>query len=624
MKKREYSNRIESVPLKTIVALCVIVLVAWCVRLAALYDPVVGERAATSMDAVDYLALGTNVLDYGVFSTWTAGFKASSTRPPLYPLAIDSAQILAGSRGAMPVLILNVLFDMISVILVFLVARILAGTPAGLMSAAIYAVFGHAAYYASMIGPYTIATTLLLALILCLLSFKFNYWGTMLAFVVILAALIHIRPVFLLVSPFILLVACWQIVRAALSREPRPPFGKLVWNSVLPVLLTVLLCVPWTVRNFREHHTLIPVCTISGWHLGGIAELDAKLSLDMLMANIYAPEHKGFSEADYFLFAQHKFFSFLWRHPFLIPSVGILRVAKGWAPPTPWRRFFLPKAYVFPLRLGGVVVPLIDFEGLLYLAVFAILFFGTCLGKRILPPFAHALEATWPLLVVLMAYAFAHIIGFPRIAYRFIIEPPLIILGVVTISYFMSALLKAYGKVENLTPLFNEGTSSSKVPGSGELAIINVVAGVAIFLAVLPLSLHGNPRVFQYPPVKPASNEKTYAELREIQWRHMGYIPKGTRGVVAGVVKYLTPGFKHVPGAVEPVKDEAFVSGRLFVRFGSPLTPLGTGDVKLNFKKGYAPKEGSAIVARGQVLVGVFKWIIINVDEFSTIPPRER
>ena len=598
-------------------------LVGGGVRLAALYGVAANGGGATGMDAVDYLELGSNILNHGVCSTWTAGFKTISARPPLYPLAIASVYRFSGTQSVFPLLVLNVCFDMLALFLMFLVARKLAGNAAGLVAAGIYATFGHAAYYATMVGPHTLSVALLLALALCVISIGTNYWITLPAFAMTLAALIHIRPVFLLVAPFAFLIAYFQIAHGEKAQDKLHSPWRRIFKSALPILLVVLLCVPWGVRNFSKHRALIPVCTISGWHLGGASELDMQLPLDALMKNIYDPAHRGFSEADYFLLARRKFFRALLDHPFLLPMFGVARIVIGWSPPTPWRRFFLPKAYVFPLYLnGGFFLPLIDFEGLLYFFIFALLAFSIRLGRRMLRALAEALKASWPLAALVAAYSAVHIIGFPLISYRFIIEPLLIVLGVI-ITLHLVAVLKTKWKGANPPDWLAGIVVSPRAPGPLELGTINTVAAIMALFIVLPLLGHGAPKTFQYPPMHPSPTEKTYAELRAVQWRNMGDIPTGTRAIVAGVVKYLNPGYKHVPNLIEPVRDNLSVAGRLFVGYGDAAHPLGIGDIKVNFKRGRVPRAGSAIVVKGKVVVGTFKWIIMDVDDFSVVPPSE-
>ena len=611
-------------------ALVLVLLVGVVVRSlsfhAALADPL-----PKGMDGVDYRQLASNVLDRKEFSTWTAGFEAKSTRPPVYPLLVAAAYALSGNRGAVSPGILNFLLDVFSIFLIYLLGRLLAGEIVGLSAAGVYALFGHSPYYAAQTGPHTVSVALVLLLSLALISFRSRYWTVLPGFAILYAILIHLRPVFLLVSPFVLLVVYFSLPRGACatrgekdgSADPAPDASGVDWRragkALLPLLLVAVLCVPWGIRNYREHGMLIPVCTVAGWHLGGTSVYDTQLPVTALMENIYAPEHRGFSEADYYALAKSMFFDALWRHPILLPAFGFARLVVGWAPPGPWWRCFQPKAYVFPLRIGGkFFLPLIDFEGLIYLFIFAV-FLGAALSRR---RFARVLSRftriTWPLLVFIAGYALAHIIGFPLPTYRFIIEPPIIVLECV----FLMCLATAYAGKRGRRSAFWRALAltRNRVAGTAE---ISVVYGAAVFFSVLmavPFLATGNPVEVDYAVAKRASfPEKSYAELRKIQWKHGGGVPKGTVARVAGTAGYFDEGYRHSVDDTFPVKDGDSVAGRLFVEYGSPEHPLGIGDVKVNFKRGNLPGEGEPVIVEGKVSIGRFKWIVIDVDEWKPL-----
>jgi len=616
-------------------AVCLAVLLVGVLIRAFSFHAAITDPSPRGLDEVDYRQLASNILDHKTFSTWTAGFRADSTRPPVYSLLIAAAYASFGDRGVVPPRVLNFFLDLLAIFLMFLLGRMLAGRLVGCLAAALYALFGHSPYYASQVGPHTTSVALVLLVSLALFSLRSRYWAVLPGFVVLFVILIHLRPVFLLVSPFLALIVYFQLPTkegaGVGSREGEEPangiFGWLDWRRIakasLPVLLVALLCVPWGVRNYRRHGMLIPVCTVAGWHLGGASVYDTELPVAALMENIYAPEREGFSEAEYYGLAKRMFFDALWRHPVLLPAFGFARLVVGWSPPGPWWRCFLPKAYVFPLKIGrNLFFPLIDFEGLIYVFVFSVLLGVILLGKQLWRAVSRAWKMAWPLFVFVAVYALAHVIGFPLPTYRFIIEPAAIALGCVFLACLVLAYVEKRGLRVSFWKTLENGVSERRVAGTAEVAAINGAAAVFLVLLAVPWLAGGKPCVCDYngleleiPP-----GMASYAELRKAQWRSGGGVPSNAVARVAGVVRYLDAGYRHSTDEMFPVRDSSSTAGRLFVEYGSPERPLGVGDVKVNFRRGDAPKEGEAVVVDGRVSVGEFKWIIIDVDKWSPLP----
>lgn len=593
-------------------------------RLMVFLD-VLSNNPPPGMDEVDYRELATNVLDYKTFDTWTAGFESHSTRPPAYPLMIAATYALSGNRGGIPPRILNFSLDIFSIFLMFLLGRIIAGTYAGLLTAGIYSVFGHAPYYASMVGPHTFSVTLVLLIALALISFRHRYYTILPGFTILSAILIHLRPVFILVAPLIIPVL-YLILQGTPRRKTSDKTEKQrFWNKktvkiILPIFLVATLCAPWAIRNYRIHKELIPVCTIAGWHLGGTSVFDTELPVDSLMENIYSPEHKGFSEADYYTLARKMFFNALRQHPLLIPAFGAARLVIGWSPPGPWWRFALPKAYVFPIRTSyHIILPFLDFEGLLYIFAFVLLA-GAILSRKQIPlAMRTTCGAAWPIAVLISAYAAAHIIGFPLPTYRFIIEPLIILLGCVALTHIALELAKTRAWNSEIWKSIAKGTKPHTQTASMETKVVNGAAAFFALLIIIPFLAHGDPNPTDYPEHLPSPPMKNYAELRNIQWKRGGDIPAGTQAEISGVVRYLSPGYKHSLDDFFPVEDNDSVAARLFVEYASPKHPLGIGDVKVNFKKGDAPKEGDPVTLEGHVSSGAFKWIVIDPEKWTDI-----
>ncbi|MCK5843935.1 MAG: glycosyltransferase family 39 protein, partial [Victivallales bacterium] len=444
----------------------VILLIGLLIRSLALSHALAPGVSAPTMDEMNYRELACEILDHNRYAAWTEGFLTQSTRAPLYPLFIASAYSISGSRDFAVPKILNLILDMCAIIAVFILALGLLGERPAIIAAAIYAVFGHAVNYMLISSPHTLAVLLTLLVALALINLDRRYKSAMVLFVFFYTLLIHTRPVFLVVVPLLGPAIYFQLSKFKSSGgEPSSccgrgegegslsicPFNQLLnvlktdcrvklLKSILPIVLIALLCLPWGIRNYRIHKTIVPVCTIAGWHIASNGSFDMKLSLKFLMDHIYAPKHRGFTEGDYFVLGRRLFLDSFFEHPVKLPFFGGVRLVRGWSTPAPWWRFLLPKAYVFPIKVGhSSIIPLPDFEGMIYLFVFANLAAFVFLRRRALSACVAVLHDFRGILVLCVGYAIVHIIGIPLIAYRFIVEPVAILFGVALIFEFYRA-----------------------------------------------------------------------------------------------------------------------------------------------------------------------------------------
>jgi hypothetical protein len=398
--------------------------------------------------------------------------------------------------------------------------------------------------------------------------------------------------------------------------------GKLL-KTILPVVLIALLCLPWGIRNYRIHKTIVPVCTIAGWHIASNGSFDMKLSLKFLTDHIYAPKHRGFNEGDYFVLGRRMFFDAFMDHPVKLPFFGFVRLVRGWSPPSPWWRIVLPKAYLFPIQIGkGIIVPLPDFEGFIYIFIFAniaVFLFAKRLRKVAAKVLFRTSREFRGIFLWLAGYALAHVIGIPLIAYRFIIEPVFIVFGVTLILGYWRCFRESRDSGES--DLLSTSLAQTEPVDRGTKAYVAILAVFAIlfnlFLIIPAFHLSFN-RTCDYAfadyPSDTTPKALDYAALRELQWKQLGNVPKGTRIVLAGMLVYGAPGFRFDSNEYNPVKSAKFASARLRVRYDSPGNPLGVGDVRLNFKRDELLPDGEFVKVYGTVETGPFKELIVNVE----------
>ena len=577
------------------------------------------------MDEMNYRELAENILDSKQYATWSEGLFTQSTRAPVFPVMIASSYLLSNSRSMTPVKILNASADIFTIFLLFLIASQLFNRKIGLITAGIYSIFGHAIYFMQISNPHTFATMLLMLVCLAMIHFRRSYRWVLPLFSILYAILIHTRPVFLVALPFMLPAIYLQLTERQINKSTLQNIlhswkSKLL-KTLLPIAIIAILCLPWGIRNYRLHKTIVPVCTIAGWHIASNINFDLKLSIKYLTEQFYAPEHKTFTEGDFFTMSKTMFYKSIIQYPFRIPAYGLARLVYSWTPPKhPFYRFILPRAYICPIYLtDNFFIPLPDFEGGIYLLIFAT--FATLIirKKKTLTTFSYILYRGRGILILIFGYSIVHIIGIPLISYRFLIEPLLILFGVAIFAEY----IKLYKNRKNCE-LRNQ-TEAEPTKGEPEQTILQttritmimltVATILLLMLIIMPLLHNNTKRVQNYP--EQITKNFTYTQLREIQWANKGNIPKNSHITVQGMVKYLHKGFRFPNDDYYAVKDANFAAARLFVCFGAPSTPLGIGDVRLNFKNTTLPKNRTPIIVSGTVSTGLFKEIIINVDSFS-------
>ena len=381
-----------------------ILLVGFVIRWGVV-DYISGPPVASypTMDEMNFRELAGNILDYRTFAGWTEGFYTVSTRAPIYPLMIASTYSLLGNRSYAAPKFLNLFFDMCNILLLFLLARRIFNIRVGMFAAATYAVFGHAPYFMAISSPHTFAVTLFLLVAIALINLKNSYYSAVPVLSIVYALLIHTRPVFLVALPFLFPAIWMQLSSTKKKKNTLSPNESKKWHgikeklkwissdrkikcikSLIPILLIFLLCLPWGIRNYKKHKTIIPVSIIAGWHIASNINYDLKLSIQYLTDQLYAPEHRSFKEADHFNAAKSKIYEAFFDNPVKFTIFGFARLIYSWTPPGPFYRFILPRAYVFPIKVyDSYILPLPDFEGLIYLFIASTVLASICLMKKI-------------------------------------------------------------------------------------------------------------------------------------------------------------------------------------------------------------------------------------------------
>ena len=554
-------------------------------------------------DEIHYRQLARNLVEFKQFTAIAEGFQTHSTRSPVYPALLALTSWFTGFAPKTHQW-LNFGLDCINLLLIGLLGARLFGPLTGCLALGFYALFGPVCNAVTASNPEILAITLILASMLSFAWFLRNglqyrhAWG----FALMLVLLIHTRPVFLLVTPVVALIVWFA---------PR----RRTWQRRLaPLLLIALLCLPWGIRNYRLHKTIVPVCTMAGWHLATHARSSAELSIETLMDYVYDPAHKDWNEGDFYRDAMTETRRLAMSTPFDTTLTGIGRIIRRWGFQQPYKRIFQARAYVYPVSLSDgnpeleecpapndrLVLPLFDFEGVCYVAFIFVLVSCIVRNKHLLSPLRCWWRRGWPLVAILAVYFAAHIIGLPLQQYRLIIEPLLVVLMIGLVVQ----LLGMPGRF---------GSVHRSVTGRAHAVPALIATVVVLLYAGIYQSRFGTaPKAIKYPKLSGKAADPmllSYSQARDIQWQAQGDLPVGTAISAAGIVRHIGP---H-PDADLSSPDRPMFKAKLEVhKYADDGHPLGIGDVYVDFLSSKAPDEDSCIKVTGQVTVGPFKEITIH------------
>ena len=612
---------------KNLIILILILITGLIIRGTVVYHICSPGVSFPTTDEMHYRMLAENVLNHHTYAAWSEGFFSRSTRAPMYPLFIAASYLLTGSHGMCGPKLINFLSDILSILLLYLIGRKLYSKTTGLAVAAVYALCGHAVYYMETSNPHTFATMILLAVCLSMIYLKENYPLFILPFTLLYALLLHTRPVFLVALPFLIPALYLQFsagnTGSSIISDIKLNWKKRLAKTCSAVVLILLFCLPWGIRNYRIHGIAVPVCTIAGWHIASNINFDIKLSIKYLTEHFYTPEHKKFTEGDFFRMSRDIFFKSVIEHPVKIPAFGFARLIYCWTPPfRPPYRFLLPRAYLIPIYFTDkFFLPLPDFEGFIYITFFALaaalLLFKRKTSELLKYVFA---PASGPAVLVL-GYALVHIIGIPLISYRFLIEPVIMLFFTAFIIRVITVLKNRKKQKQNTEDSLQEELKTPESPAEFRrtAAFIMALTFLLLLLPALPL-LHSPYRPsFIYPAIHPETGY-TYSALHDIQWRNKGNIPENAEITAQGMLKFVHTGFKFITTDYYAAKNADSAAGRLYINYASPDAPFGTGDARVNFPPDMPlPPDGTHVIIHGTAETGVFKEIIINATELTTL-----
>lgn len=262
-----------------------LLLLSICVVALLLRLVVVWECAGAGLfsDMQEYYDRARHLIDHGQF-------YPDAFRPPAYPVFLAALALVFDDHLLIAVRVVQAVLGAASVALTGLLAQRMTGPRAGLIAAAIVAV-----YPAWLIYPvYIIAETVFtfLTLLGLWLWSRRGYWTAMLAGLVLSIAMqtravgiatiagIAVASVVALVIPFVVRIRRGSS-QTSLDETACTP---LAMRLALLVVTFAIALAPWVVRNARLFDAFIPTDTASGWNflLGNNPLATGRLELDQI------------------------------------------------------------------------------------------------------------------------------------------------------------------------------------------------------------------------------------------------------------------------------------------------------------------------------------------------------
>jgi len=288
------------------------------ITLAGLAAAVVSADALRYPDEVDYHAIAVNLIHHGEFSVERG--VPTALRPPGYPFLLAGLYLVSEH----PVLakVLNALALGGTAWLLGRLARSGSRTPAGGVGVSLAPLFllGYpiAIYTAGTLYPQIVAMVLLAGIIALLVDQPGQILSGALAGF-LFGLLILIAPSFLLFVILMPLLCGWLDWRA----------GK-IWYVRAPLMLAVCVCliVPWTIRNYREFHAIIPVSANGGMNLllGNSPNTTATSGVNVDLSE-YLKETQGMTEIQKDQFFQRSAVEYIKTHPGVAAWLYLRKVA---------------------------------------------------------------------------------------------------------------------------------------------------------------------------------------------------------------------------------------------------------------------------------------------------------
>jgi 4-amino-4-deoxy-L-arabinose transferase-like glycosyltransferase len=215
------------------------------------------EGRTPVFDAVAYAQIAANIDRRQGFTVGESATQPSSNYSPGLPLLVAAVYRLSGGVHERLARIVLALIAWLAVPLTFLIGRRLSGPVAGLIGAAVVAIYPALLEYGGMLMTEPLATTLLAGSILAVFwagdGGRLRRWGLPGA---LLGALALVRPEYLGVAIVLAVVL--------FARGIGVDWKRSLAQAIVLLAGLVLVIAPWTVRNAVVLGRLVPISTGGG------------------------------------------------------------------------------------------------------------------------------------------------------------------------------------------------------------------------------------------------------------------------------------------------------------------------------------------------------------------------
>ena len=215
-------------------------------------------------DQVSYDALARSLLAGRGYSFTENSYPFTPANTPtshwsfIYPLYLAGMYTLTGFHPLIARLVQSVVGGALICLLVYLIGRHVVDEVTGLVAAALAAVYGYFVYYNAALMTETFFIVLVLLSLYLSLELRekptLTRWA-LLGLALGIAGLL--RQTVLLFVPFLLLWLFWELKKD----------GVRWWHFITPLVIILLMILPWTVRNYLVYDQFLLLNSNAGYAL---------------------------------------------------------------------------------------------------------------------------------------------------------------------------------------------------------------------------------------------------------------------------------------------------------------------------------------------------------------------
>jgi hypothetical protein len=342
----------------------------------------------------------------------------SAWLPPAYPLLLAAVFRVFGiftASSAFVILLLNAIFSVFTCIPIFFITRHSFGEKAAIIAAWLWAIFPYAVYYSVGLVWETCLSTLLFAIVflMALQLDSESSWARWIGWGALWGILALSNPALLATLPFLL---AWILVRHSFST------GRRIAAAILTLVTLAAVATPWTLRNYRVFHRLIPLRD-NFWmelYFGNTGDL-SEIMPDWVHPSTSQHELDEFQQLGEIGYNQQKkkiVLEWIRQHPGQFAVLCLRRVSNWWTGYWSFdREYLINEPYTYPNMIFVIGTTLLMLAGLWFA-------FARCPGAAV------------PYVLVLISFPIVYYITHDEIQYRHPVEPMMVALCAYAVHVF--------------------------------------------------------------------------------------------------------------------------------------------------------------------------------------------